>query len=150
MLVLVRAGLDITGKGLGVSGGEYWCFSRSMMSGERGVFGNGFSALLRLLKRLPYCDVRDGLDCVVDSVVLPARALGLINLLVRVSTVPPGMRAKAPTLPGPRRALVTKSLLSEVEYEASRSPELVSKDVTASCEPVGPRVSSSAMLDHDV
>lgn len=86
----------------------------------------------------------------INSVVLPARALGLLDLLVRLSAVPPGVGEKVPVLPSPRRASLMKSLLSEVEYEGSRSPELASKDVTASCEPVGPEVSSFAMLDHDV
>jgi hypothetical protein len=62
VLVLFRAARDIAGKGLGVSGGEYWCFSSSMMSDELGVLGNGFSVLLKLLRRLPCCVVRDGLD----------------------------------------------------------------------------------------
>jgi hypothetical protein len=85
----------------------------------------------------------------MDSVVLPARALGPIVLLVRLSVVPPGMGEMVPALPSPRRASVMKSLLSEVEYEGSRFSKLVSKDVTTSCEPVSPRVSLFAMLDHD-
>jgi len=139
----VRDMADAVGIGFGVSGGEKGVWDGCGTSGELGVFGKGFSTFRSLF--VPTCFFRRGWSELgvsgLDSWIVAGDARSPTCMFVGLYC-PPEME---PNFLIPLRTQARKSPLSGEASEFSSSE--LTKNLDSS-EPMGRRVSLSAMIDH--